>query len=402
MNDQGDKSSKNNPNTDGPQQSVENTSTQNTLPVLAELRTRGFAFWKTLQEAAHFVTSIFQTESGDRGSVKSDIRRAFANLSLRKTLFGSVLLSVLLYVLSGVYVVNPGEVAVVRLFGKEVNQGISEGMHYRLPWPFQEVDIVNVATVRREGIGILLPEHESIHSSPEVIQFLSGDDNIVDIQAVVQYRIKDASDYLYSVNYRDCQLINETIRTSITEIGGGMRVDDILTIGKERLQELIRDKAQGLLDKYRSGLELVGINLNKVYPPEEVAEAFRDVSNANQDREKTVNDAWGYQNTVVPQARGDAAKILQEAEAYKISVINKASGEAGRFSQMLVEYEQDLQKASSDVTLNRLYLESMEKIMPKVKKYIVDPDGGKFNLRLLQKELSSQSDQTVLKEREEG
>ena len=402
MNDQGEKSSKNNPDTDDLQSSVESTSTQNPLPILTELRTRGFAFWKTLREAAHFVTSFFQTENGGRGSVKRDIRRAFANLSLRKILIGSGLLAVLLYVLSGVYVVNPGEVAVVRLFGKEVNQGISEGMHYRLPWPFQEVDIVNVSTVRREGIGILLPEHESIHSSPEVIQFLSGDDNIVDIQAVVQYRIKDASDYLYSVNYRDCQLINETIRTSITEIGGGMRVVDILTIGKERLQELIRAKAQGLLDKYRSGLELVGINLNKVYPPEEVAEAFRDVSNANQDREKTVNDAWGYQNTVVPQARGEAAKILQEAEAYKISVINKASGEAGRFDQMLVEYEQNLQNDSSDVTLNRLYLESMEKIMPKVRKYIVGPDGGKFSLRLLQKEQSSQSDQSVFKEREEG
>ena len=402
MNEQNDKTSKTNSNTDGLQQPAESTSISNTLPVLAEIRVSEFAFWKTLRRATRFVNSFFHTESGDGGSVKRDIRRAFANVGFRKTLIGSGLLAVLLYVLSGVYVVNPGEVAVVRLFGKEVNQGISEGMHYRLPWPFQEVDIVNVATVRREGIGILLPEHESIHSSPEVIQFLSGDDNIVDIQAVVQYRIKDASDYLYSVNYRDCQLINETIRTSITEIGGGMRVDDILTIGKERLQEMIRAKAQGLLDKYRSGLELVGINLNKVYPPEEVAEAFRDVSNANQDREKTVNDAWGYQNTVVPQARGEAAKILQEAEAYKISVINKASGEAGRFDQMLVEYEQNLQNDSSDVTLNRLYLESMEKIMPKVRKYIVGPDGGKFSLRLLQKEQSSQSDQSVFKEREEG
>lgn len=402
MNEQGNKSPETNPNAENLEQPTESTLTPNTLPVLAELQTRGFAFLKKLQEINRFVASFFQTESSAGRSVKRDIRRAFANLSFRKTLIGSGLLAVLLYVLSGVFVVNPGEVAVVRLFGKEVNQGISEGMHYRLPWPFQEVDIVNVATVRREGIGLLLPEHESIHSSPEVIQFLSGDDNIVDIQAVVQYRIKDASDFLYNVNYRDCQLVNETIRTSITEIGGGMLVDDILTIGKERLQELIRAKAQGLLDRYRSGLELVGINLNKVYPPEEVAEAFRDVSNAKQDREKIVNDAWGYQNTVVPQARGDAAKILQEAEAYKISAINKASGEAGRFEQMLVEYKQGLQKDSSDVTLNRLYLESMEKIMPKVKKYIVDPDGGKFNLRLLQKEQSSQPDQTVFREREEG
>jgi len=220
-----------------------------------------------------------------------------------------------------------------------------------------------------------------------VIQFLSGDGNIVDIQAVVQYRIKDASAYLYNVNFRDYQLINETIRGSITEIGGGMQIDDILTIGKERLQELIRVKSQGLLDRYRSGLELVGINLNKVYPPEEVAEAFRDVSNAKQDREKTVNDALGYQNTVIPQARGDAARILHEAEAYKVAAINKAGGEASRFQQMLAEYELYLRRDTTDVTVTRLYLESMEKVMAKVKKYIVSPqDGGKLNLRLLQSE----------------
>lgn len=386
MNDQSDKTQEINAQADGRKPPTDGASPGDSPPVLVELIISGFAFLKTLQGGVRFVAGFFQTGRGDGGSVRGDVRRAFANLSFRKIFIGGGLLAVLLYVVSGVYVVNPGEVAVVRLFGKEVDQGINEGMHYRLPWPFQEVDIVNVATVRREGIGVLLPEHESIHSSPEVIQFLSGDDNIVDIQAVVQYRIKDASAYLYNVDYRDCQLINEVIRSSITEIGGGMRVDDILTIGKERLQELIQVKAQGVLDRYGSGLELVGINLNKVYPPEEVAEAFRDVSNAKQDREKTVNDAWGYQNTVVPQARGDAARILQEAEAYKIAAINKAGGEAGRFQQMLAEYEQGLQKGAADVTVTRLYLESMEKVMAKVKKYIVDPqDGGKMNLRLLQK-----------------
>lgn len=386
MNDQSDKTREVNSQADGRKPPTDGVSTGDSPPVLAELLIHGITFLKTLQGGARSVTGFFQTGRGDGGSVQGDVRRAFANLSFRKIFIGSGLLAVLLYVLSGVYVVNPGEVAVVRLFGKEVDQGINEGMHYRLPWPFQEVDIVNVATVRREGIGVLLPEHESIHSTPEVIQFLSGDDNIVDIQAVVQYRIKDASAYLYNVDYRDCQLINEVIRSSITEIGGGMLVDDILTIGKERLQELIQGKAQGVLDRYGSGLELVGINLNKVYPPEEVAEAFRDVSNAKQDREKTVNDAWGYQNTVVPQARGDAARILQEAEAYKIAAINKAGGEAGRFTQMLAEYEQDRQKGVTDVNVTRLYLESMEKVMAKVKKYIVDPqDGGKMNLRLLQK-----------------
>jgi membrane protease subunit HflK len=357
------------------------------LQGLAQFQRRMTGIRKALGESIHFMTGLFKTGAGGDGTVRSDILKAFSNLNLRKTVIGSGVLILSLYLLSGVYVVNPGERAVVKLFGKAVDQGVGEGLHYRLPWPFQVTDIVNVSSIRREGIGLLLPEHESIHSSPEVIQFLTGDDNIIDIQAVVQYRVKDASDYLYNVNYRDCQLINETIRSAITEIGGGMRVDDILTIGKERLQELIRAKAQGLLDQYRSGLQLVGINLNKVYPPEDVAEAFRDVSNANQDREKRINDALGYRNTVIPQARGEAARVIQEAEGYKIAAINKAGGEAGRFEQMLTEYEMDRQKDTPDVTATRLYLESMEKVLAKVKKYVVDPKkGGTLNLRLLQKE----------------
>jgi membrane protease subunit HflK len=164
-------------------------------------------------------------------------------------------------------------------------------------------------------------------------------------------------------------------------------VDEILTIGKERLQGLIRSKTQKTLDKYESGLELVGINLNKVYPPEEVAEAFRDVSNARQDKEKTINNALGYRNTIIPQARGDAEKTLRQGEAYKIDVINRSRGDAAKFDKMLVEYEKNKKIYSADVTRLRLYLETMEKVMGRVKKYLVNTrNGGKVNLRLFQGE----------------
>jgi membrane protease subunit HflK len=189
------------------------------------------------------------------------------------------------------------------------------------------------------------------------------------------------------VRYPDYLLINETIRSAITEIGGSIPVDDILTIGKERLQGLIRSKTQKILDDYESGLQLVGITLQKIYPPEEVAEAFRDVSNAKQDREKMINDAQGYENTIIPQARGEAEKILREGEGYKIDVINRASGEAARFEKMLVEYEKNTAMYTEDVTRYRLYLESMEKVMSRVKKYIVNiRNGEKINLRLLESE----------------
>jgi membrane protease subunit HflK len=386
MNENNNKTSENHSTADRQSHHYDDRSTLSTLSILKQIRTQTAKIFNFLFRTFHSAVGLFQSDTQEGGTVTDDIRRAFSNLNRLNTAVGGGLLLMIIYLLSGIFVVNPGEQAVVKLFGKPVNKGVGEGMHYRMPWPFQAVDIVNVSTIRREGIGLVLPEHQSIHSSPRVIQFLTGDSNIIDIQAVAQYRIKDASAYLYNVNYPAYQLINEIIRSAITEIGGGMRVDDILTIGKERLQELIRNKAQELLDRYRSGLQLVGINLNKVYPPDDVAEAFRDVSNANQDREKRINDAWGYRNTVIPQARGDAVKIIREAEAFKILAINKASGEANRFEKMLTEYETDRQKYTTDVTVTRLYLESMEKVLARVKKYIVDPGkGGNINLRLLQK-----------------
>lgn len=358
------------------------------LPLSKRLLSQVQRWFKLALRTLSSITNFFYQDGQDAedGTITKDIRQAFTNFNfLNAAVCGGVLL-VMLYLFSGIYVVNPGERAVVKLFGKPVNQGIEEGMHYRLPWPFQTVDIVNVSTIRREGIGLVLPEHQSIHSSPRVIQFLSGDNNIVDIQAVVQYRIKDATDYLYSVNYPAYQLINEVLRGSITEMGGSMNIDDILTKGKERLQEMIRIEAQSLLDQYRSGLQLVGINLNKVYPPEDVAESFRDVSNARQDQEKKINDAMGYRNTIIPQARGDAESIIRQSEGYRATVVNKANGEAGRFEQMLTEYKKDRQKFTDDVTTTRLYLESMEKVLAKVKKYVVNPGkNGELKLNLMQR-----------------
>jgi membrane protease subunit HflK len=343
-----------------------------------------FAFLALVANFLDFVLQLFAGDQEKEG-VAGDLRRAFSHLNFKKLGLVATGLLVLLYLLTGIYVVNPGEVAVVKLFGKVVKPNVGEGLHYRFPWPVAAADVVNISTIRREGIGLMLPEHKSIHSSPKIIQFLTGDENIIDIKAVVQYNIKDAPAYLYNVKYPPFLLINESLRSAITEIGGSMRVDEILTIGKERLQGLIKTKAQKILDAYGSGLQLVGINLNKVYPPEEVADAFRDVSNARQDKEKTINDALGYRNTIIPRARGDAEKALRQGEAYKIDVINRSRGEAANFDQMLAEHEKNKKIYSADVTRYRLYLESMEKVLSRVKKYMINtPNGGKTNLRLLE------------------
>jgi membrane protease subunit HflK len=345
-------------------------------------------FMLTLRDILNSILAHFSSDPGDEreGAIRADIRDTFASFSFTKMVVGGGVFVLLVYFLSGIFVVNPGERAVVKLFGKPVAREIEEGIHYRLPWPFQTVDIVNVSSIRREGIGLVLPEHEGLHSSPRVIQFLTGDNNIVDIEAVVLYRIKDAAAYLYNINYPAYKMINEVLRSSITEIGGSTDIDDILTIGKERLQEMIRIKTQNILDRYGSGLQLVGINLNKVYPPQEVAQSFQDVSNARQDQEKMVNDSMGYRNTIIPQARGEAENISRQAEGYRAEAINTARGEAGRFEQMLAEYNKDRLKYTEDVTKTRLYLESMEKVMAKVKNIIVNPEeNGELNLRILVK-----------------
>ena len=379
------KSDKPTPNESESQQNG-NTPWRKQPLLLEHHRTRLNKIREALIAIIKSVQKMFQSDPNKKGTIKSDMKLAFSSFNLTNTAVGGFMVILLLYFVSGIFVVNPGEKAVVKLFGKPVNTDVGEGIHYRMPWPFQTVNKVNISTIRREGIGLILPEHKAIHSTPEKVQFLTGDNNIIDLQAVVQYRVKDAAAYLYNINYPAYQLINETIRSAITEIGGGIGVDDILTIGKERLQDLIRIKVQELLDIYHSGIQVVGINFNKVYPPEDVAEAFRDVSNANQDKEKSVNDAWGYRNSVIPQARGESEKLVREAEAYKISSINEANGEAGRFDQILYEYEKDQLKFTEDVTATRLYMESMEKILQKVKKIIVNPNNkGELNLNLLKK-----------------
>jgi membrane protease subunit HflK len=315
-------------------------------------------------------------------NLRDDLQKAFGHLRPRRVL-GSLLAGLLgLYAVSGVYLVNPGEQAVERLFGKVVRSGIGEGLHYRLPWPFQQVDKVNTSEIRRESVGISHEEHAGLHTAPEKIQVLTGDENIVDVEMIIQYRISDPVQYLFNVDYRPFQLINETVRFAATRIAGSLKVDDILTVAKEDIQKRVRIEAQELLDTYQSGLSIVTVNLNKLYPPDELAESFRDVGSAREDKLREISQAEGYRNGLIPPAQGEAEKSIREAEAYGIDVVNRAQGEAQRFVQMLDEYRASSPGASGDVTRQRLYIETMERIMPKVKKYVVSNSGGKVNLRL--------------------
>jgi len=313
----------------------------------------------------------------------ADMGAAFGHLA-RNPHLGKIAFSLViaLYFLSGVYIVNPGEEAVVRRFGQVTERRVGEGLRYRLPYPFERVDIVNVSQVRREGIGLRPPEHEVTLHPNEEPQILTGDENIVSIKIIVQYKIKDPADYLLRVDSDANPLIRSAVKSALVWLGGRAAVDDLLTTGRPDLQRVMLANAQKVLDGYESGLQLISINLQEVYPPKEVADAFRNVSSAREEKQATMNDAQGYANSVVPKARGDAERLTREAQGYVAQVKSRAQGDAQRFSDVFKEYRQSGANRATDVTRYRYFVETMEQVLAKVKKYIVDP--REQNIRIVQ------------------
>lgn len=381
--------------------------------VFVKISQKFFTVCKNLWRKARSIQTTMFKDEGDVSPL-DDIKGAFKHIPLRKRGLGYVLLGLILsvYLLSGVYTVKPGEEAVARIFGKEVRHTISEGLHYRLPWPFEAIEKVSVMEIRRVDVGIPLSEApllfpkkaSSAPSSPvgehsgheghgvqpmadsrpaNVVpglgrnQFLTGDENILEIKMNIQYRIKDASDYLFNVNSPD-SLVPYTARTAVTDMFGRMEVDELLTVAKSQIQKRIASTMQHMLDEYGAGLDIVNVSLQEVNPPEEVAQAFRDVASAREEREETINKAQGYWNTVIPEARGKAHTLISNAEGYKEEVINRASGDAEKFLAMLREYQK-----AENVTEYRLYLETMEKVLARTQKFVVDSKEERVNLKFV-------------------
>lgn len=315
-----------------------------------------------------------------------DVLSSLGGFSGRRLLPILGLLLVAAYILSGVYVVNPGEAAVVRRFGIVIQPRVEEGLHYRAPWPIDQVDVVNIATVRRESVGLTESAGEGhIHDEPmDKFRALTGDTNIIDVEVVIQYQVREPANYLFNVDYPPHRLIREAVRGSVTNLIAGLPVDEILTTERQRLQDAIRIDAQKRLDTYNSGLAIVNVNLQKAYPPDEVAEAFRDVASASEDKAKVINEAQGHANSILPEARGEAQKILAEANAYAAQVVNAAEGASGAFDSVLAEYEQSSQIYGREITLYRYYLESIEKVLTKARVFVVNSaDGEEVNLRVI-------------------
>lgn len=274
----------------------------------------------------------------------------------------------LLWLASGVYVVEPGHKGVVRTFGKETAR-TEPGLNYRYPWPFQRVDVVSVEQIRRIEVGFRAGQRVN-----EEAMMLTGDENIVEAQMVVQYRVADPSKYLFRLRDPESTLRGAT-EVALRSVVGGMTIDQVMIEERARVQEDTRAFVQRLMDDYQSGLAITELKLQAADPPDQVRDAFHDVVRAREDREKLINQARGYQADILPKARGEAQKILREAEGYKEQRVLLATGEAARFLSVLAEYEK-----AKDVTRDRLHLETIEKILPDIDKIVV---GGDLSQRLL-------------------
>ena len=281
-------------------------------------------------------------------------------------------LILILWLASGIYSVHPGHVGVVRTLGKETAR-TEPGLNYRFPWPFQQVTVVSVEQIRRIEVGFR--EGKRVH---EEALMLTGDENIVEAQIVVQYRIADPSKYLFRLQEPEVALRTAT-EVALRSTVGSMTIDQVMIEERAKVQDDARVFIQRLMDTYDSGMVITEVKLQAADPPDAVRDAFHDVVRAREDKEKLINQAKGYQADILPKARGEAQKVLRESEGYKEKRVLLAQGEASRFLSVLAEYEK-----SREVTRDRLHLETMEKILPETDKVILDGDLGQRLLPLMQ------------------
>ncbi len=279
-------------------------------------------------------------------------------------------LAVAFWFFTGVYMVGPDEVGVIRTFGAYTHQ-TQPGLNWHYPYPIQTVRTPKVTEVKRIEIGFRTTRNGQYRTVEKESLMLTGDENIVDAELIVQYRIKEPENYLFKIVEPELT-VREASEASLRTIVGMNNIDETLTTGKYRIQEEAKKQIQAILDKYQSGIQVVAAQLQDVSPPKQVIAAFKDVASAKEDKNRLINQAEGYRNDVIPKARGEAEAMIRGAEGFKESRIKRAEGDVAKFNAVLKEY-----RKAKDITRERLYLETMEKVLPGVEKVIVpDKDSG--------------------------
>ena len=281
-------------------------------------------------------------------------------------------IAIVIWLLLGLYSVGPDEVGVVQRFGK-YNRVVSSGLNYHIPYPIETVKTPKVTEVKRIEIGFRTVGKNQYRTIEQESLMLTGDENIVDAELIVQYKIKDPIDYLF--NFIGPELtLREASEASLRTVIGRHNIDEALTSGKLMIQEETKELLQIILDKYETGVIVVAVQLQDVSPPKQVIDAFKDVASAKEDKNRMINEAEGYRNDVIPKARGQAQAMIRESEGFRESRIKRAEGDVAKFKAIVKEYTK-----AKEVTKERLYLEAMEEILPGIDKYIV-PNGEDGNL----------------------
>ena len=267
-------------------------------------------------------------------------------------LIAVIILSI--WMLTGFYKVEEAERGIVLRFGKHV-ETTQKGLHWHFPRPIEKVEKVNV--VER-------------HQFPVKATMLTQDENIVDIEGTVQYQVVDPLQYKFNVRFPETTLV-QAAESALRQVIGRSKMDFVMTEGRDEVASRIKNNIQEILDQYETGISVIEVNLQEANPPQAVRDAFQDVTQAREDRERLINEAQAYRNEVLPRARGQAARLREEADGYKQEVIARAEGEAKRFTQLLTEY-----RKAPEVTRDRIYIETVESVLTNSSKVMVDVKGG--------------------------
>ena len=275
-----------------------------------------------------------------------------------------------LWLLSGVYIVGPDQQAVVTRFGKVFTPRVLPGMGWTWPYPIGQVHKLKVLQRQRAFIGGAPADQPLGQVEPLASQFLTGDRNLINIRTVVQYSVATPDEYLFRAEDVG-RAVSAATEAELARQIASRNVDDVLTTEKVAIQETVRQRAQQLVDAYGLGVVLSTVSIEYIAPPPETAAAFRDVASARADSVRIINEAQGYSNDLIPRARGEATQLIEGSQAYQKRKIDEAHGDAARFTQLAREYVKN-----PALTSSRLYLETMEEVLPRLRKTIVDSDGN--------------------------
>lgn len=323
-------------------------------------------FW---QDLSNRFNGIFGNRKGGQGNGLPPGGRRGGGVSgkgIATVMGAAVVVGTLLWLGSGFYTVQEGQVAVVQRFGKFSRMSTEAGIQWNFPWPVETHEIVDRSRLRQTEVGYRSSVRNKVLKESLI---LTRDQSIVDLQFAVQYRISNPEAFIYQNNLSTGaeELIRQVAESAMREVVGGRGTDEVLYEDKAQVAEDAQQLTQGILDRYKLGIHVVDLTIQQVQPPEQVQAAFEDANKADQDRQRLINEGRAYANDVIPRARGTADRLVLEAQAYRARVVSQAQGDALRFEQILAQYAN-----APQVTRERMYLETMQQIFSNTSKVYLD------------------------------